>query len=156
MIPWLHLGEMVYHPAHEPTSSSLGSCALLPSALALEKSELLVRRRRAQQLEVAAQRSPSVASPAPIASAEPGYLRFAVRDLSGKRQPDPRLGVLRSYPQTLAEQPELQPLLIAGEPPVPGATDLRRGLYTLPTHRFVSDADLAAMVRWLSAAGSRS
>lgn len=151
MLPWLHLGEMVYHAAHEPASLSLGSCALLESAIALERADVLVRHRRALDYDAAArvgaQLSPAVVLP----GGDSGYLRYAVRDLGGEREVSVALGVLRSYPRTLAEQDELRPLLASGEPTLPGATELRRTLFTLPTHRFVSESDQRAIASWLRA-----
>ena len=149
MLPWLHLGEMVFHEATEPRGMSLAACSMLPSALALETIELSTRRTHARQLDRVAATSSTVGMSIAIADAVPGYLRYAVRDLAGGRAAVPSLGILQPYPQTLAEQPELQPVLISGEPPTRGATELRRALYTLPTHGFVREADLAALAEWL-------
>lgn len=154
MIPGLRLGEMVYHPASRPGSMSRGSSALLASAFARSGPALAARRLRARALESAARDAPRVAVAHAIAGSEPGYLRFPVRDVSGARHQNAALGILRSYPQTLAEQPQLAPILVPGEPETPGSVELRRSLFTLPTHAFVTDADVAAMRRWLEGAGS--
>jgi perosamine synthetase len=154
MLPWLHLGEMVYHPAHEPVALPAGSGALLPSALDLDTTALADRRRRAQALESAARHAPELATMTPVPGADPGFLRFPIRDLGGGRQANEALGVLRSYPATLAEQAELSPVLMPSEPTIPGATTLRRELFTLPTHQFVTGADLVALADWLREPGS--
>jgi hypothetical protein len=151
MIPWLRLGEMVYHPAGDPVSMSTGSHALLESALALDPAALLVRKSNAAAIERAAGRPFRLEIPRSIPGGESGFLRFAVRDLSGGREPQPHLGVLRSYPSTLSEQAELAPILIPGESVVPGALEIRRSIFTAPTHRFVSDADVVAIGRWMGA-----
>ena len=150
MLPWLHLGEMVFHEATEPRGMSLSACSMLPSAMALETNELSTRRTHASQLDRVAARSSTLGLSRPIADAVPGYLRYAVRDLAGGRGAAPSLGVLQPYPQTLLEQPELQAVLMSGEPPTPGAAELRLALFTLPTHGFVNQADLAALADWLT------
>jgi hypothetical protein len=158
-IPWLHLGEMVYHPATEPRSMSAGSTALLQSAMRLQPRAVAARRALAAELGAMAIRAYRLGLVSPILGAEPGYLRYAVRDLSSARRPDAKLGVLRPYPQTLAEQPELADVLEEGEPATPGATELRRTLFTLPTHHFVTPRDVNALGLWMSndrASGSRT
>jgi len=154
MLPWLHLGEMVYHPAGEPRAMPVASSALLISALDLERSDLALRRAHAAVLSEAVSRAPALAEVAPLPGARPGYLRYAVRDLGGARRAHPALGILQPYPRTLAEQEELRPVLLDREPPTPGATEIRRTLYTMPTHRFVTSRDLAALAAWMSAGGA--
>jgi hypothetical protein len=153
MLPWLHLGEMVYHEAGEPTAMSSGSTALLRSAFDLEGDALMRRRLVAAALDGAAPSAPRLATTVPIAGAEPGYLRYAVRDLSGSRPASASLGVVRPYPRATSEQPEMAPVLMPGEPATPGALTLARSLFTLPVHRFVNRGDIGAMERWLRDAG---
>ena len=40
-------------------------------------------------------------------------------------------------------------MLVAGEPLTHGANELRRTLFTLPTHRFVTATDRRAITTWL-------
>jgi hypothetical protein len=150
MVPWLHLGEMVYHPANEPATMSAVSDSLLPSALALEGADLAARRRTAAQLAVEALEARDLATVRPIAGSSPGYLRFPVRDLAGGRALRGDLGIVRPYPTPVREQPEMQPALVGGEPDVSGASELARSLRTLPTHAFVTASDIAAMRAWLT------
>lgn len=152
MLPWLHLGEMVYHEASEPRGMSVAAAALVPSAFALEGPELDARRINARALDRAATRGAQLGSITAIADSVPGYLRYAVRDLGGGRTIQPQLGVVRPYPRTLLEQPELRDSLTEGEPATPGAAALRGSLFTLPTHRFVGAGDLAALARWMGVA----
>lgn len=153
-LPWLRLGEMVYHPASEPTSLSAGSSALLPSALSLDPAEVDVRRANAAKLDALIRVAPGVERVAPIGESKPGYLRYALRDGSGRRAIAPRLGIVKPYPRTLLEQPELRESLVANEPPTPGATELRASLFTLPTHSRVNASDLRGMERWLMGGAS--
>ncbi|HET7188411.1 MAG TPA: DegT/DnrJ/EryC1/StrS family aminotransferase [Gemmatimonadaceae bacterium] len=149
MLPWLRLGEMVYHPAHEPRGLSAGSGALLASAFAMEAADVETRRRHARVYDEIVRASAELAAVTPVARGVAGCLRYPVRDLGASRAPDAALGIVRPYPRTLAEQDELQPVLMSGEPSMSGATELRRTLVTLPTHRFVSDVDHHAIRRWL-------
>jgi perosamine synthetase len=148
-LPWLHLGEMVYHPASEPTEMSLASASLVPSALGLEPRDVAVRRANARALEVAISAASGVTAVQPIALSQSGYLRFAVRDVGGERMARASLGIVRPYPGTLAEYPEIRPALVAGEPTMRGAGELARSLLTLPSHRFVSRSDVVALGEWM-------
>jgi dTDP-4-amino-4,6-dideoxygalactose transaminase len=150
MIPWLRLGQMVYHPASEPAVMDVAASALLESALALEPEDLVTRRANASALDAAVSTAVDLRAAGTIDGAAPGYLRYAVRDLSRRRAVDARLGVARPYPVTMAEQVELAPVLVKNEPPTPGAEALRDTLFTLPTHRFVGARDIAALRGWIS------
>ncbi|HEX6534675.1 MAG TPA: DegT/DnrJ/EryC1/StrS family aminotransferase [Gemmatimonadaceae bacterium] len=147
-IPTLRLGEMVYHPAHEPRSLSAASAALVCRALDRSDREVAIRRRIAAALAMAAEEGADICAPRPIPGAVPGYLRFPVLD-GGTRAARPDLGILRGYPRTLHEQEELRPVLVPGEPPTPGAETLRRSLFTLPTHSMLERADIERLGEWL-------
>lgn len=151
MIPWLRLGQMVYHPASEPASMDAAANVLLSSALALEPEDLATRRAHARELDTAASSVDDLRHVHAINGGNGGYLRYAVRDLSGRRSADATLGIARPYPVTMAEQVELAPVLAKAEPPTPGAVELRDTLFTLPTHRFVDARDISALSRWIAA-----
>jgi len=150
-IPWLHLGEMVYHPATEPTAMPAASDSLLVSALAMERADLENRRRVAAALAETAQNARDLRTIRPISGMLPGYLRFPVRDLTGRRALRRDLGVTRPYPTPVGEQVEMGPILASGEPILSGASDLARSLHTLPTHRLVTPSDISAIRDWLMA-----
>lgn len=150
MIPWLHLGEMVYHPASEPTAMTPTSESLVAAALRLEARDLAARKRTASRLDDVAHSARDLGLVRPIPESAPGYLRFPVRDLTGRRRGRPDLGVTRPYPSAVDEQAAMRPVLASGEPSVPGATELARSLLTLPTHAFVTDSDIAAIQEWLA------
>jgi hypothetical protein len=83
-----------------------------------------------------------------LPSAEPGYLRYAIR-VDERLAPAPSLGIMRPYPRTLVELEELAPALVRGEGEIPGATEVRQTLLTLPTHRFVTRRDMSDIGQWL-------
>ena len=148
-LPWLRLGQMVYHPAHEPQRIAAASSSLVESAFGLEAAEVAHRRAVAATLDRAVERVPTHGRVEAIADATSGFLRYAVRDIGGRRLANTNLGIVKPYPRTVAEQPEIVPLLVAGEPPIPGSAELRRSLFTLPTHRLVNVRDVNALVAWI-------
>lgn len=148
-LPWLRLGEMVFHPAHDPAALTLASCALLDSAFALEAADLAGRSARAKAYDTVVRQTPSLATPCVPPDGISGYLRYVVRDLARRRAPDVALGIVRPYPRALIEQDELRPVLAGDEPPTPGAIELRQTVFTLPTHRFVNDTDVAWIMEWM-------
>lgn len=147
-IPALRLGEMVYHPAHEPRSLSTAAAALVREALDAAPHDVALRRHNAAALDMAAAEGADINSIASLPGAESGYLRFPVLD-RGSRVEQPGLGILRGYPLTLHEQAELRPCLVPGEPSTPGASELARTLFTLPTHYMVRPSDIKVMMEWL-------
>lgn len=146
-IPALHLGETIYHPAHEPRAITAVSASLVRASLARANADLAVRRQHAEELGRAAARAAGVRSITPIALGEPGYLRLPVR-ATDSRAARPDLGIVRGYPETLAELPELLPSLV-GEENIPGARELQRTLVTLPTHARLTSGDVRKIIAWL-------
>jgi hypothetical protein len=139
---------MVYHPAHEPRALSWAAASLVRRALAAAPRDVASRRRVAAALEMATAEGADIRPIRLIESAVSGYLRLPVRD-RGARAERSDMGILRGYQLTLHEQLELRPCLVAGEPPTPGAAELARSLFTLPTHYMVTPSDIKAMMEWL-------
>jgi hypothetical protein len=140
---------MVYKPAHEPAAISAAAAKLAHTAIRNESREYRAREHKAAVLYQLVEEADQLSAIQPLERGVPGYLRFAVVDHSGSRVPVNRLGVMRAYPRTLHEQVELAPQLLPGEPPTPGAAFLRKSLFTLPTHSFVTGTDLLALQRWM-------
>ena len=154
-VPSLQLGEMVYHPAHEPAALPRSAAGLLVSALAADAAEVATRRANARALLRTVGAREDLLPVRELDGALPGYLRLPVLDLAGRPQAS-ALGVMRGYPRTLHEQEELRPCLVPGEPPTPGATWLRERLFTLPTHGLVAAGDLEAIGGWVALGGTRA
>jgi perosamine synthetase len=147
-IPALHLGETLYHPAHQPRAIVAVSASLVRDALARADAELAVRRSNAEELERMVARASGLQAIRAIPGSQPGYLRLPVRVEDGRRD-RPALGVVHGYPNTLAGLAELAPSLI-GEEMLPGARELQRTLVTLPTHAMVGERDISALAAWIS------
>jgi dTDP-4-amino-4,6-dideoxygalactose transaminase len=150
-IPSLGLGEMVYHPAYEPRSLATSAAALVRTALTQADAAAARRRQRADALVRCLPAGVKVITS--ISGGTSGMLRMPAC-ITTTRPPPARLGIVPGYPRTLAEQPELQPLLASGEGEHPGATTLRRLLHTIPVHDFITPDDLAALRMWLHACDS--
>jgi dTDP-4-amino-4,6-dideoxygalactose transaminase len=142
-LPFLRLGETVYHPPHEPRAISAAAATLALDALARVDREADDRRRRATLLveQLCAARA-AVEPILPLAGGTAGYLRLPILP-TGAVSPQPRLGVLRSYPQALDETPEAKPLVVMGEAAGPGSRLLASQLLTAPTHQHVTASDAA-------------
>jgi hypothetical protein len=87
----------------------------------------------------------------PIEGSVSGFLRLPVLDRAD-RAAAAALGVVRSYPRSLAEEPAMAAAIHEGEPDMPGAREIARTLFTLPTHRFVTDSDGERIAAWGSTA----
>lgn len=149
-VPGLHLGEMIYHPAHEPRSISRAAIALLDDALRVDPQEVARRRANAAMLEHAVHDRRDARSIRPVPGAEPGYLRFPLIDAGGRVQAA-ALGITRGYPRALFEQEELRPALYADESEPLGGRQLRESLFTLPVHGQMSARDLEQIRAWIAA-----
>ncbi|MEP7064401.1 MAG: DegT/DnrJ/EryC1/StrS family aminotransferase [Gemmatimonadota bacterium] len=149
-IPALHLGETIYHPAHEPIEITPVSASLVRAALKRADRDLAVRRGNALELERAIGRSRDVSAIRALVNGKTGYLRFPVRLAPTRttKKDEAALGIVHGYPNTLAELPELQPLII-GDEALQGSRELQRSLVTLPTHALVTKEDLKNLSSWM-------
>jgi dTDP-4-amino-4,6-dideoxygalactose transaminase len=146
-IPGLHLGETIYKVAHEPMRLSLAAQSLVADALALADRDRDRRVTRAKDLMEAIADSPALEIVREIAGGSSGYLRLPVLD-RGQRAPAPRLGIVRSYPRPLDEEPAVQYVIMPGEPPNLGAREICQRLFTLPTHELVNASEQKQLVAW--------
>lgn len=147
-IPQLRLGEMVFKPAHEPLGMSRAAASLVQDAIARGAEETAARRANAARLTEVASCSRMLETVMLVDGAAPGFLRLPLRDF-GRREAAPLLGVMRGYPLALDEQPPLQRALHPGEPATPGSRELRRTLFTIPTHSMLSERDHDAIAGWM-------
>jgi dTDP-4-amino-4,6-dideoxygalactose transaminase len=150
-IPWLALGETVYH-----APSPLRDMPALAAALALETLGDAQRCAEERRNAAAAYRArladaPGVSLIDVDPGAEAGYLRFPIRVAGGvaalgERAQLRRLGVMPGYPTPLDALPAVRARFVRGAVVCAGATELARSLVTLPTHGRVSASEREAII----------
>lgn len=146
-IPALHLGETIYHDAHEPGALSFAAASVLTQSLARANDERVARQRTARALIDAIHGASALAIVRPIDRGESGYLRLPVLD-GASRRAAPWLGVVRSYPRPLDVEPKARDLVVSAESPMLGARTICEQLFTLPTHGYVRAPDVGKIARW--------
>ncbi len=149
-IPALKLGEMVYHPAEEPSGMSVAAAAMLPAALAMEDAVVKARRARAINILSSVGEGRRLIPVRAVAGGESGYLRLPLLDRTGDVRPRESLGAIRGYPMTLDQHEQLRPILLSSETSGAGSVMLRDRLFTVPTHSRVRDVDVARLVGWIA------
>jgi len=153
-LPHLGIGETRYHAPRTVQPMVAAVAHMLVTALHLEPRLLAGRRyREAQYTERLTDRSPAVTLLRPVE--ESGALRTPVLlnpAFAASKPQLSRLGVVRSYPRTLAHYPEFVELVQNTSCAFPGATQLAREMFTLPTHDLVRDAEVQALCALLSSA----
>lgn len=149
-LPFLRLGETVYHEPHLPRALPAGQAAVILDALNRADGEADVRRERAATYERA---GASGGTPfiGPIAGAVPGYLRFPLLARHGQRAPGKGIGGAHAYPLPLSRLPQLAPRLRNRDHAFPGAETLAGALHTLPTHSRLAQYDVERVASWLRA-----
>lgn len=155
-IPWLRLGETVYRAPTPPRPMTVTARACLAMQRPAAAREAAARRANAEALLGAIDWEAQVKSIRSLPGARPGYLRLPLRlsrGLAGFDNPaaGTRLGLAPSYPSVLAAIPQVRPWVDDATLIWPGAQELVRTLFTLPTHSRVSGADRAELVKLLRA-----
>ena len=159
-LPFLCLGGTVYHRPRAPAGMSAFSCGVLRASLHLEDREADSRRRNASRLtEAVAQRGGALrVVTAEDSVARCGYLRLPVivesdALLPAMRSPDAaRLGILPSYPVSLADLPGFRERVVNRGEDFSGARWLAQRLVTFPVHSRVTPADLERMIAFIGSA----
>jgi perosamine synthetase len=158
-IPFLKLGETIYHDPSSPVGMTRTSAALVLASQAEACNEVLHRRRNAQRysewLETAVNRIESV--PGKAMNDEAGALRYPLRLRSGwaalARTDAPRLGAARGYPAPLRELNALRKVLVNDTVNTRGAELLAREVVTLPTHSQMAEREMRRLVELVSEVG---
>jgi dTDP-4-amino-4,6-dideoxygalactose transaminase len=154
-LPWLGLGQTVYHPPHSAEGLTALAAGVLTVTMTLAAAEAAIRREHAEILLQRLERVPcGLVSLPPDTQA--GWLRMPVRLTSRDNSAvvaDPiarSLGIYQGYPMVLGDLPGFGRRVVAAEAPIPGARELARTLVTLPTHGAVTTLDLERAARWVS------
>lgn len=152
-LPFLRLGETVYHPPAPVRAMSAVATRTLARTLPLADRETQVRRANAARLTASVARGLTPVR-VPVGGVG-GFLRLPL--LAGARAraraaaPSARaLGVMPGYPLALCDLPGFTERVLNRTEAFPGARDLAERLVTAPTHGMLSDADLARLERWLA------
>jgi perosamine synthetase len=143
-LPFLQLGETVYHEPTMPRPIALFCSALALETRASAEREAVVRRTRGARWKdtLHGRSTQHVSVPT---GGEAGYLRYPLRIVGGGQAFAARyraLGVAVAYPTTLGELSAVRARLLGPETSWPGAEALSRELVTLPTHSLLSDQDV--------------
>jgi len=154
-IPWLALGETVYHDVPEPRGMSRAAAAAVLAHTAESTRAVAIRRAHAAALTEQLRSAPQAALARPVAGSAPGYLRLPLRRPGGIRGlGDPslagRLGIAASYPRTLGELSQVGSRLEPETAHWPGGEELARTLLTLPTHEWLTPGEMESISSMLS------
>jgi dTDP-4-amino-4,6-dideoxygalactose transaminase len=160
-LPFLGLGGTVYHRPRAPAGMSAFSSGVLRASLHVEDREAEIRRRNAAQLTqaIASRGGGLRVVTAEDPAARCGYLRLPVVVTDDALLPvmrsdaAARLGILPSYPVSLADLPRFRERVVNRTEDLSGARRLAQRLVTFPVHSRVTNDDLAALVSFLSTAG---
>jgi perosamine synthetase len=154
-LPFLKLGETVYHQPQVPRALSRASARMLRANWVEAHDATEVRRRNAERL-LAAARSGSWRTIDVPRQGAAGYLRLpllSATTLSADRMASgAQLGIMPGYPETLLFIESLRARCINSNETFPGADELARALITLPTHELLTEGDLQRIETWLSTA----
>ena len=152
-IPALRLGETVYREPGTIEAMRAATARVLGRTRPLALSEAGTRLRNAARL-IAHAGTSTVRTMAPVPGGIPGWLRLPTMVGSRVRahaMENARLGILPGYPLPLGTLPALASHR-NDSCDLPGSARLARDLWTLPTHSRLTERDLLALERWLSAA----
>jgi dTDP-4-amino-4,6-dideoxygalactose transaminase len=159
-IPQLGLGRTVYTTefaieAEDPSLAALASVMLRHLDRFTE-----VRRANAARLAEAIGAQRGLTIPLEPAGSKAAWLRLPVLVDDPERRAHlmaalnaAGIGATGSYPASLADVPELQPSLAAPAVHMPGARLVASRILTLPTHPYVSSADIRTIARVMASAG---
>jgi dTDP-4-amino-4,6-dideoxygalactose transaminase len=153
-LPFLRLGDTVYHPATAPRSASWFSLGVLRETLELVEDDGIIRRQHAAVLLAAMSTDGDATAITPAAGSMPGYLRLPLMaGVSMRRRTDAkaarRLGIMPGYPRALCDLAGFEARVRNRAAHFPGARALAAGLLTLPTHGALRPRDLTALTHWL-------
>ena len=152
-IPQLGLGRTVFTTDYplaqaDPVLLSLGAVMF-----ARLDEFTAARRARAEALITALRGVGGATFVAPAAGASPAWLRLPVLLPDATRKQDAiralvaaGIGATGSYPDCLADVPEVRAHLADPDAPVDGGRAVARRIVTLPTHPFVAQSDLTRIV----------
>jgi len=152
-LPFLRLGETIYHDPRQPSGMPARYQRVLLHVLAVAEREATIRQRNASRLDDFCERSP-VVQPVRISCGTPGYLRYPVLGTDARLRSDRarQMGIMPGYPMVLAQLPALAGRVLNRADRFPGAERLVQELVTLPTHSLLIEKDFDQLATVLSVA----
>jgi dTDP-4-amino-4,6-dideoxygalactose transaminase len=155
-LPFLKLGETIYHPPHSPAPAAGPEAEVLLHTAPLQEPEAERRRRTAGRLLAAVVAAGAGTVPSGWEGGRASWLRLPLLPTAEvlrrtAERTAARLGIMPAYPIPLSRLPgfhRVQP----GGAGHPGAEELATRLRTLPTHGALSEADIRRLERWLAVA----
>jgi dTDP-4-amino-4,6-dideoxygalactose transaminase len=153
-LPFLHLGETIYHAPRRPRSLSRASSRMVSSMWSAAQAEAHVRRAHAQRLLLTARGSTHWRTIDFAPAALPGYLRLPLITAQPTRDSllTPRaasLGIMPGYPLPLHKLSGFRDRCVNASERFPGAQLLASQLITLPTHGLLTHDDVTRLEDWL-------
>lgn len=151
-LPFLRLGETIYHGPSPVRGISAVAARALATTLPLGEREASVRRANAARL-LARVGAHLTAIPVP-GDAVPGYVRLPFLADDGARRealtPEGRaMGLMPGYPLALCDLGGFAARVLNRELPFPGARTLARRLITVPVHSLLRSSDQARLDTWV-------
>jgi len=152
-IPFLGLGLSVFDPHFDMKRLSKYQGRLASRLLPLVHSYNHIRRENAYQLLWGIDGVEGIEIPQPVNGGNPAYLRFPILARDGmhrsrllSRLKDAGIGASPSYPTAVGDIPGIEQYLARDQQPSPGARSVAERIITLPTHPYVTVADVDKMV----------
>ena len=152
-LPFLRLGETVYHAPAPVRAMSAVAARALAVTLPLGDGEAKVRRTNAERL--LARPGAGVAPFRVPEGGEAGYLRLPLMATAAFRNAAASvegraLGIMPGYPQALCDLPGFTDRVVNRRDGFPGARTLTERLVTMPTHGLLRESDLVRLCDWLA------
>jgi len=152
-VPFLRLGETVYHQPTPVRAMSAVAARTLAVTLPLGEREAALRRTNAKRL--LARGTPGLTPVRVPASSEAGYLRLpflatpAVRAVAESKEAR-ALGIMPGYPRALCDLEGFAGRVDNLDVDFVGARTLAERLITLPTHSLLTEGDFGGIGTWLA------
>lgn len=152
-LPFLRLGDTVYHAPRAPRGLSRASARMLLANWEAAHAATMVRRRHAERLGTAARATGWRTVTVPRGG-QAGYLRLPIlgsdSNRSARVMDGARLGIMPGYPQTLLSLAGFRGYCSNASESFQGADELADRLVTLPTHALLTEADLMRIEAWIA------
>lgn len=150
-LPFLRLGETLYHTPHPARRLSGIGASVLSRSLQAARAEAVTRRANANALRMRLARVSGIELIRPSTHGEPGFLRLPVlaggRESVLKTKGARQMGIMPGYPASLARLDGFHNRVVNLDADFSGAEELASTLYTIPTHSRLTDSDIERLAQ---------